>query len=49
MVEATTKITCDEIMSERDRLTVAATKMLNQLASTGSAMLLEGAQDLTLQ
>ncbi len=49
MVEATTKITCDEIMAERDRLTVAATNMLNQLASTGTAMLMEGAQDLSLQ
>ena len=49
MVEATDKITCDEIMAERDRLTVAAISMLNQLASTGTAMLLEGAQDVTLQ
>jgi len=48
MVEATAKITCDEIMAERDRLTVAATNMLNQLASTGTALLLKGAQDVTL-
>ncbi len=43
MVEATAKITCDEIVAERDRLTVAVTNMLNQLASTGTTMLLEGA------
>ncbi len=49
MVEVTTKITCDEIMAERDRLTVAAINMLDQLASTGTTMLVEGAQDLTLQ
>ena len=48
MLEATTKITCDEIMAERDRLTVAATNMLNRLASTGTVMLVIGAQDLTL-
>jgi hypothetical protein len=48
MVEATTTITCDEIMAERDRLTVVAIFILNQLASKGTAMLLEGAQDLTL-
>ncbi len=39
MVEATTKITCEEIIAERDRLTVAAINMLNQLASTGTMML----------
>jgi hypothetical protein len=49
MVEAKTKITCDEIIAERDRLTVAAINMLNQLASTGTTMLVVGAQDLTLQ
>ena len=47
MVEATDKITCDEIMAERDRLTVAATNMLNQLALTG-VLLLKAAQDVTL-
>ncbi len=49
MVEATTTITCDEIMAERNRLTMAAIIMLDQLASTGTAMLVEGAQDLTLK
>ncbi len=48
MVEATT-ITSDKIMAERDRLTVAAINKLNQLASTGTAMLVEGTQGLTLQ
>ncbi len=49
MVEVITQITCDKIMAERDRLTAAATNMLNLLATTGTAMLLKGAQDLTLQ
>ncbi len=48
MEEAKTTITCDEIIAERDRLTVAAIKKLNQLATTGSAMLVEGHQGLTL-
>ena len=49
MVEATLTITCDEIMAERDRLMVEANNKLNQLASTGTAMLVEGHQNLTLQ
>jgi hypothetical protein len=49
MVEATQKITCDLIMVERDRLALAAMNKLNQLASTGTAMVVEGTQGLTLQ
>ena len=49
MVELTQTITCDLIMAERDRLTLSAINKLNQLASTGTVMLVEGAQDLTLQ
>jgi adenylosuccinate synthase len=49
MVEATKTITCDEIMAERDRLMVAVSNKLNQLASTGTTMLIEGHQGLTLQ
>jgi hypothetical protein len=48
MVEATTTITCDEISAERDRLMVAANNKLNQLASKGTTMLVEGHQGLTL-
>jgi hypothetical protein len=36
-------------MAERDSITVVAINKLNQLASTGTAMLVQGAQDLTLQ
>ena len=49
MEEAKAIITCDEIIAERDRLTVAAINKLNQIALTGSAMLVEGHQGLTLQ
>ena len=44
MEEAKAIITCDEIIAERDRLTVAAINKLNQIALTGSAMLVEGHQ-----
>jgi len=48
ILEHPSAITCDEIIAERDRLTEVAIAKLNFLSSMGTAMVVEGAQGLTL-
>ena len=48
ILEHPSPITCDEIIAERDRLTEVAIAKLNVLSSMGTAMVVEGAQGLTL-